>query len=166
MTNTPQLAIFICEEDTGLCISEKILDKKPMHMTNTGRDIFENVCQSSNDIKLSGKIWNLWQMDHKRCAVGKKWISGKDVVKYEWGELHWWVDSECDVEIAPVHIQIELIELLCNGTLRDKYDNVGPAQFPCFIPDTMPKLCLMHGLALCMFGSTYVWATVLFGEDS
>ena len=34
-----------------------------------------------------------------------------------------------DVETAPVQIQMELIELQCNGTLRTKYDTTGPAQF-------------------------------------
>ncbi|KAL1268530.1 hypothetical protein QQF64_033893 [Cirrhinus molitorella] len=39
-----------------------------------------------------------------------------------------------DVEKAPANIQIELIELQCNSTLKAKYDTVGPAQFPSFIP--------------------------------
>lgn len=34
-----------------------------------------------------------------------------------------------DVETAPVQMQMELIELQCNGTLKAKYDTAGPAVF-------------------------------------
>ncbi|XP_074513327.1 general transcription factor II-I repeat domain-containing protein 2-like [Sebastes fasciatus] len=45
-----------------------------------------------------------------------------------------------DVESAPTNLQMELIELQCSDTLKAKYDSVGAAQFPRFIPDTMPQL--------------------------
>ncbi|XP_060786987.1 general transcription factor II-I repeat domain-containing protein 2-like [Neoarius graeffei] len=61
-----------------------------------------------------------------------------------------------DVEKAPANIQMELIELQCNGTFRAKYDSVGSAQFPQFIPDMMPQLHLHGARMLCMFGSTYL----------
>ena len=43
-----------------------------------------------------------------------------------------------DVETAPVNIQMELIELRCNGTLKGNYDTVGPTKCISFIPVTMP----------------------------
>ncbi|XP_035500193.1 general transcription factor II-I repeat domain-containing protein 2-like [Scophthalmus maximus] len=61
-----------------------------------------------------------------------------------------------DVETAPVQIQMELIELQCNGTLKAKYDTAGPAQFIRSIPETMPQLRLHAAQTLCMFGSTYL----------
>lgn len=49
---------------------------------------------------------------------------------------------EADVETALVQIQMELIELQCNGTLNAKYDTEGPAQFIRSIPEAMPQLRL------------------------
>jgi hypothetical protein len=61
-----------------------------------------------------------------------------------------------DMETAPVNLQMELIELQCNGTLKAKYDTVGPAQFTRFIPEEMPQLRLHAARCLSMFGSTYL----------
>lgn len=57
MTDTAQLAIFIRGVDSSLCITEEILDIKSMHGTRTGKDIFENVCQSVTDMKLPWDIF-------------------------------------------------------------------------------------------------------------
>ncbi|XP_074488096.1 general transcription factor II-I repeat domain-containing protein 2-like [Sebastes fasciatus] len=61
-----------------------------------------------------------------------------------------------DVESAPTNLQMELIELQCSDTLKAKYDSVGAAQFPRFIPDTMPQLRTQAAQMLSMFGSTYL----------
>lgn len=61
-----------------------------------------------------------------------------------------------DVETAPVQIQMELIELQWNGTLKAKYDTAGPAQFIHSIPEEMPQLRLRAAPTMCMFGSTYL----------
>ena len=61
-----------------------------------------------------------------------------------------------DVESAPTNLQMELIELQCSDTLKSKYDSVGAAQFPRFIPDTMPQLRAQVAQMLSMFGSTYL----------
>ncbi|XP_065444398.1 general transcription factor II-I repeat domain-containing protein 2A-like [Chrysemys picta bellii] len=61
-----------------------------------------------------------------------------------------------DVETAPVEMQMELIELQCNGTLKAKYDTAGPAQFTRFIPEAMPQLRQHAARILSMFGSTYL----------
>ena len=39
-----------------------------------------------------------------------------------------------DVETTPVQIQMELIELQCNGTLKAKYDTAAPHSL--FAPST------------------------------
>ena len=46
-----------------------------------------------------------------------------------------------DVESAPTNLHMELNELQCCDTLKSNHDSVGAAQFPRFIPDTMPQLC-------------------------
>ena len=51
MTDTAQLAIFIRVVDSNLSVPKEILDIKLMHGT-TGKDVFENVCQSVTDRKL------------------------------------------------------------------------------------------------------------------
>ena len=61
-----------------------------------------------------------------------------------------------DVETAPVHLQMELIELQCNGALKAKYDSLGSAQFTRLIPGAMPQLHLHAARTLNMFGSTYL----------
>lgn len=61
-----------------------------------------------------------------------------------------------NVENAPANLQMELIELQCNDTLKSKYDAVGAAHFPQFIPDTMPQLRTQNAQLLSMFGSTYL----------
>lgn len=57
-----------------------------------------------------------------------------------------------DVESAPPNLQMELIELQCKDTLKEKYGRVG-AEFACFIPDTMSKLL---GRSLCFAAHTCV----------
>ena len=59
-----------------------------------------------------------------------------------------------DVETVPVQLQMELIEMQCNGTLNVKHDSVELVQFICSIPETMPQLRLHLARTLCMFGST------------
>ncbi|XP_076011117.1 general transcription factor II-I repeat domain-containing protein 2-like [Genypterus blacodes] len=61
-----------------------------------------------------------------------------------------------EVEHAPTNLQMELIELQCSDTLKQKYDSVGVAQFPRYIPDTMPHLHTQAAQMLSMFGSTYL----------
>ena len=61
-----------------------------------------------------------------------------------------------DVEKAPTNLQMELIELQCDETLKSKFHSVGAAQFPQFIPDTMPQLRTEVAQLLSMFGSTYL----------
>ena len=51
---------------------------------------------------------------------------------------------------------MELIEFQCNDMLKSKYDSVGAAQFPYFLPDTMPQLRTQAAQILSMFGSTYL----------
>ena len=61
-----------------------------------------------------------------------------------------------DVESAPTNLQMELIELQCCDTLKSKHDSVDAAQFPCFIPDTMPQLHTQAAQMLSMFSSTFL----------
>lgn len=60
-----------------------------------------------------------------------------------------------DVENAPTNLQMELIELQCSDT-ASYFDAVGAAQFPQFIPHTMPQLRIQAAQMLSMFGSTYI----------
>ena len=61
-----------------------------------------------------------------------------------------------DVESAPTNLQLELIELQCCDTLKSKFDSVGAAQFPRFIPDTMPQFLTQAAKMISIFGSTYL----------
>lgn len=71
-TDTAQLAIFIREVDSNLCVTEEILDIKSMHGTTKGEDIIENVFQSVTDMKLPWeKLLDLQQMAHQPCVVKK-----------------------------------------------------------------------------------------------
>ena len=45
-----------------------------------------------------------------------------------------------DMESAPTNLKMELTKHQCSDTLKSKYDTVGAAQIPRFIPDTMPQL--------------------------
>lgn len=71
-----------------------------------------------------------------------------------------------DVETAPIRFQMELIELQYIGTLKAKYDTVGPDHFTCF----MPQLYLHAAQTLCMFSSTYLceklFSVVTFNKTS
>ena len=61
-----------------------------------------------------------------------------------------------DVESAPTNLQLELIEFQCCDTLKSKFDSMGAAQFPRFIPDTMPQFRTQAAQMLPTFGSTYL----------
>ncbi|KAL7879764.1 hypothetical protein SRHO_G00020180 [Serrasalmus rhombeus] len=56
-----------------------------------------------------------------------------------------------DVETAPVQIQMELIELQCNETLKAKYDTAGPTEFIHSIPAATPQLRLHAARTLCVW---------------
>ncbi|KAI7805541.1 putative general transcription factor II-I repeat domain-containing protein 2A-like [Triplophysa rosa] len=61
-----------------------------------------------------------------------------------------------DVDTAPEHLQMELIELQCNAHLKAQYQSVGAAEFaPLLLPQSMPHLCLHAARIMSMFGSTY-----------
>uniref|UniRef100_A0A0L8FTL2 Uncharacterized protein n=1 Tax=Octopus bimaculoides TaxID=37653 RepID=A0A0L8FTL2_OCTBM len=53
-------------------------------------------------------------------------------------------------ETAPVQIQMELIELQCNGALKTKYESVGPAQFTRFIPECPNSIYIQLECYLCL----------------
>ena len=61
-----------------------------------------------------------------------------------------------DVQTVPVELQMELIELQCNGSLEAKYYSGGLVQFIRSVPETMSQLCLHIARTLCMFGTTYM----------
>ena len=61
-----------------------------------------------------------------------------------------------DVETVPVELQMGLIEMQCNGSLKAKYDAEGLMQFFRSIPETMPLLRLHIARTLYMFGSIYL----------
>ena len=67
-----------------------------------------------------------------------------------------------NVESTPTSLQMGLIELQCNDMLKLKYDSVGAAQFPYFLPDTMPQLRTQAAQMLSMFGSTYLCEQLFF----
>ncbi|XP_061092579.1 protein FAM200A-like [Conger conger] len=154
MTDTAQLAIFIRGVDSSLCVTEEILDIKSMHGTTTEKYIFEKVCQSVTDMKLpwnkliglttdgapamcsekSGLVGRMrvkmqeenctGELKVYHCIIHKETLCGK-VLKME--HLMSTVTQTVnfiDVETAPVQIQMELIELQCNETLKAKYDTV------------------------------------------
>lgn len=57
MTDTAQLAIFIRGLDSDLRLTGEILDIKSTHGTTTGKDIFENVCQSNRHETALGQTY-------------------------------------------------------------------------------------------------------------
>ncbi|KAK2814323.1 hypothetical protein Q5P01_000615 [Channa striata] len=64
------------------------------------------------------------------------------------------------------NLQMELIELQCHDTLKSKYDSVGAAQFPPYLPDTLPELRAQAAQMLSMLGEHIsVRATVFVNED-
>ncbi|XDV39475.1 hypothetical protein PO909_008719 [Leuciscus waleckii] len=60
-----------------------------------------------------------------------------------------------DVDTAPEHLQMELIELQCNTHLKSRYESVGAAEFAPLLPESMPQLRLHAARIMSMFGSTY-----------
>ena len=51
-SDTAQLAVFICGVDLNLCIMEELLELKSMHVTTTGKEIFEEVSKRVTEVKL------------------------------------------------------------------------------------------------------------------
>ncbi|XP_010771180.1 general transcription factor II-I repeat domain-containing protein 2A, partial [Notothenia coriiceps] len=60
-----------------------------------------------------------------------------------------------DVDTAPEHLQLELIELQCNSALKTQYQSVGAAEFAPLLPESVPELRLHAANIMSMFGSTY-----------
>ena len=61
-----------------------------------------------------------------------------------------------DMESAPISLQIKLIEPQCNDILKSKYDSVGAAWLPCFLPATKLQLRTQGAQMCSMFSSTYL----------
>ena len=59
------------------------------------------------------------------------------------------------MDTAPEHLQLELIELQCNGALKTQYHSVGAAEFAPLLPESMPQLRLNSARVMSMFGNTY-----------
>ena len=60
-----------------------------------------------------------------------------------------------DVDTAPEHLQLELIELQCSSTLKTQYQSVRAAEFAPLLPESVPELRLHAARIMSMFGSTY-----------
>lgn len=52
ITDTGQLSVFILGVESDLCITEELLGIQAMRGTTMGKDIFEEVSNCVNDIKL------------------------------------------------------------------------------------------------------------------
>ncbi|XP_056135376.1 general transcription factor II-I repeat domain-containing protein 2-like [Lampris incognitus] len=63
--------------------------------------------------------------------------------------------SAIDVDAAPEHLQLELIELQCSSALKSQYQSIGAAEFAALLPKSMPELRLHAARIMSMFGSTY-----------
>ncbi|KAJ8261019.1 hypothetical protein COCON_G00167420 [Conger conger] len=64
-----------------------------------------------------------------------------------------------DVETAPSHLQMELIDLQCNTALKNAFKEAQGdiAPFHRQIKPSFPQLCKSFQRTLCMFGSTYMY---------
>ncbi|XP_015743109.2 general transcription factor II-I repeat domain-containing protein 2A-like [Python bivittatus] len=114
MTDTAQLAIFICGVDSNLRVTEEIMDIKSMHGTTTGKDIFENVCQSITDMKLPCDKLIALTTDGAPSMCGEKsGLVGRMRVKMQ--------EENCTGELTAYHCIIQQ-EALCGKVL--KMDNV------------------------------------------
>ncbi|MBN3310784.1 GT2D2 protein, partial [Amia calva] len=65
-------------------------------------------------------------------------------------------NHDVDVNTAPEDIQMELIELHHNDTLRAKFNSIGIAEFYPLLPVTVPQTHLHAAQVLLMLGCTYL----------
>lgn len=65
-----------------------------------------------------------------------------------------------DVDGAPEHLQLELIELQCNGALEAKFDFVGAGEFAPFIPNAMPQFCLLAARLLSPYSGEQMFSVM------
>uniref|UniRef100_A0A3Q3VVK5 Uncharacterized protein n=1 Tax=Mola mola TaxID=94237 RepID=A0A3Q3VVK5_MOLML len=133
-------------------------------------ELREKICQFV-DMKL-----RLWETQMQRCNLSR--FLSEHTMHYEFARRFGDFEVQknnfellrnpfaAEVETAPVHIQTELIELQCNGTLKAQCDTVGPAQFPRFTPETTPQVLLHGARSLCAFGTTYLFSVMKMNQSS
>ena len=101
-----------------------------------------------------------WQLSRQSCACGTLRCSKETSVTLYWQDIFsiWPVQlSICSwCRKSPYKSPNAANRRQCNNTLKAEYANVGAAQFPSFIPATVPQLCLHAAQMHYMLGSNYV----------
>ena len=99
--------------DSSLCDTEEILDIKSMHQTTTGKDIFENVCQSLTHMKLPlDKLIGLTTNGVPMICSEKSGLVGRMRVKMQ--------EENCTGELKVYHC-IRHQETPCGKVLKMEY---------------------------------------------
>ena len=110
MKDTAQMAILTRGVDSNSFVLEEILDIKLMHGTITGKDIFQNVCQSVTDMKLPwDKLIRLTTDGAPGMCDGKSGLVGRLQAMMQ--------EENCPGELTTYHCIIHQ-EALCGKVRR------------------------------------------------
>eukprot|EP00066_Takifugu_rubripes_P018159 XP_011607425.1 PREDICTED: general transcription factor II-I repeat domain-containing protein 2-like [Takifugu rubripes] len=159
-TDTAQLFIFLRGVDDNFCCTEELLDMMSLKGTTTGKDIFEAV---SDAVEKTGLKWD------KLCGVTtdgapamtgeRKGMASMVCAKVkESGEIKLFLTPFLvDAEEVEEGLQLELIEMQCDDSLKSQYQLLSLPDFYRSLDNTkFPQMRRHAKRMMSLFGSTYI----------
>ncbi|GBP17294.1 General transcription factor II-I repeat domain-containing protein 2 [Eumeta japonica] len=173
VSDTAQLAIFIRDVDEEFTVTEELFALQPLKETTTGEDIFNKV--QKNKIRLweaqmlSGNSYHFTALSAYENIAYAQYTEELKLLSEQFSNRFsdfknmedcfnlLATSIKSNVQNAPIHLQMELIEIQENSLLKSKFEDMELCDFyeKYLEEDHYPQLRKFAKRLICAFGSTY-----------